>query len=200
MFESDFLEGFSHVHPATPGIMWVPLILWLGWRSFAVHQMSLATAGALAALGFFVWTLTEYALHRWVFHYIGQSKLSARIHFMIHGVHHDAPEDATRLVMPPAAALLLAVALYTVFRVLFGPVFVEPFFASFLVGYLVYDYTHYYIHHFKPRTRLGRFIKQHHMLHHFATPEARWGVSSPIWDYVFGTQEQAKQESEQAAN
>jgi sterol desaturase/sphingolipid hydroxylase (fatty acid hydroxylase superfamily) len=58
------------------------------------------------------------------------------------------------------------------------------------VGYLCYDYIHFATHHFRPRTRVGKFLKQHHMLHHFAEHGSRWGVSSPMWDYVFGTLEE----------
>ena len=94
--------------------------------------------------------------------------------------------------MPPVAAMILACVLYSIFRVFLGPTFVEPFFAFFLIGYLCYDYIHYAVHHFTPRTRVGKMLKQSHMNHHFVSHDSRWGVSSPFWDYVFGTLEEPK--------
>ncbi len=187
VFKSDFLEKFTHVHPITPLVMWVPFIGWLIWRSFAIHSIPVTTFALLGFMGFFVWTLSEYVLHRYVFHIPKTSPLKERIYFIIHGLHHDDPNDATRLVMPPVPAIVLAISLYYIFRPFLGAVHVEPFFAFFLIGYLCYDYTHYAIHHFTPRTRFGKYVKYHHMQHHFVTPNARWGVSSPVWDYVFGT-------------
>jgi sterol desaturase/sphingolipid hydroxylase (fatty acid hydroxylase superfamily) len=170
--------------------MWAPMVGWLLWRSFAVHAMSIATVLTLGVLGLVIWTLTEYVMHRFVFHFKPFGPISERVIFLFHGIHHDDPEDGTRLVMPPVPGILLAVLLYSTFRFLLGTPWVEPFFAFFLIGYLCYDYIHYSVHHFTPRTSVGKFIKQYHMLHHFASPEARWGVSSPLWDYVFGTVEQ----------
>lgn len=191
MFESDFLESLSHVHPITPLVVWAPVIGYLIWRSFpllgAHVSVGLVEFALLAAAGFITWTFTEYVLHRFVFHYQGNSWLTKRIYFIIHGNHHDDPNDPTRLVMPPVPAIILAAILFTLFRAVLGPVRVEPFFAFFLVGYLCYDYTHYAVHHFTPRTRVGRYLKQYHMFHHFRGEESRWGVSSPLWDHVFGT-------------
>ncbi len=104
--------------------------------------------------------------------------------FLFHGVHHDDPEDARRLVMPPIAGIALAYAFYRFFGVVLGHAILPPFFGGFITGYLCYDYIHYYVHHFTPRTAVGKFLKQYHMLHHFVTPNARFGVSSPLWDLV----------------
>jgi sterol desaturase/sphingolipid hydroxylase (fatty acid hydroxylase superfamily) len=189
VFKSEFLERFTHVHPLTPAIFWIPVVSWLFWRCFAIHRMSVALVFGLALLGFITWTLSEYLLHRFVFHLSTGTPLRARLQFLIHGLHHDAPQDATRLVMPPLPAVVLASALYALFKLALGSPRVEPFFAAFLTGYLCYDYIHYYVHHFNPRSRTMKMIKQHHMLHHYAEHGAKWGVSSPFWDYVFGTVE-----------
>jgi sterol desaturase/sphingolipid hydroxylase (fatty acid hydroxylase superfamily) len=94
--------------------------------------------------------------------------------------------------MPPAASLILGAILFSTFRGVLGPVWVEAFFAFFVVGYLCYDYIHFAVHHFTPRTRVGKFLKHSHMLHHYVSPNSRWGVSSPFWDYIFGTLEEVK--------
>jgi sterol desaturase/sphingolipid hydroxylase (fatty acid hydroxylase superfamily) len=196
IFKSDFVEALTHVHPLTPLIFWTPVISWLVWRSFTVHQLSATLVAGLAFLGLVFWSLSEYVLHRFVFHFTANSPVQEKLQFLIHGLHHDDPLDPSRLVMPPIPGVIIASVLYGLFRLVLGPAWVEPFFAFFLVGYLCYDYVHFSVHHFKPRTRLGKMLKQHHMMHHFVSPSSRWGVSSPLWDYVFGTLEHAKKKEQ----
>ena len=187
VFDHPMLEALTHVHPATPLLLWGPIVLWLIWRSFAIHHLRVAAVVGFALLGLFIWSVSEYLLHRYLFHMRPAGPFRTRLQFMIHGLHHDDPIDPTRLVLPPVPTCLGAVVFFTVFRVLLGPVRAEPVFAFFAVGYLLYDYIHYACHRFNPGTRVGRALKRHHMLHHYATPDARWGVSSPLWDHVFRT-------------
>ncbi len=187
VFDNRILESLTHVHPLTPLLQWGPLVLWLIWHSFAVHHLPVVTVAGFAILGLLTWSLIEYILHRYLFHLRPAGPFRARLQFVIHGLHHADPADPTRLVIPPVPSTIGAVLFYAAFRLALGPSFVEPFFAFFAVGYLLYDYVHYASHRFVPRTRVGRFLKRHHMLHHYVTPDARWGVSSPLWDHVFGT-------------
>jgi hypothetical protein len=187
LFEADWLESLSHVHPTVPLLLWTPLIAWLLWRALAVYSLTLSTLGWLAAAGLLVWTLTEYLVHRFLFHLPARSAPMRRLTFIVHGVHHQAPDDPSRLLMPPAAAIVAGAVLYLLFWAILGRPWVDPFFAFFLTGYLVYDYVHLAVHRGRPRTRIGRFVRRWHMLHHFTTPGARWGVSSPLWDLVFRT-------------
>ena len=187
LFESDFMEWGSHVHPITPLVMWVPVISYLIYRSVWVLNLNPWGIAGIGVAGLFIWTLSEYLLHRFVFHFPAESKFGKRMMYIIHGLHHADPMDPTRLVMPPVPGIVLAVTLYAIFGLLIGFVWVQPFFAFFLIGYLCYDYTHYAVHHFTPKTKFGKLVKQHHMMHHFVSQDARWGVSTPVWDYVFGT-------------
>jgi dihydroceramide fatty acyl 2-hydroxylase len=191
LFESDFLEKVSRVHPITPLLFWTPVIAFFLYRSFSVFGMSAGEVFGIGVAALLVWTLVEYVLHRWVFHIEGKHPVAQRLHFIIHGNHHHVPQDPMRLVMPPLAGVIIATILFVPMFLVLGPVWVNPFFAFFLVGYLAYDYTHYAVHHFTPRTAWGRFVKQAHMMHHYANPNSRWGVSSPLWDFVFGTFNQA---------
>jgi len=109
------------------------------------------------------------------------------MHFIIHGVHHDHPNDKMRLVMPPGASIPLALLFAGVFWLVFGLPTGYPLFAGFLVGYLTYDYMHYYLHHFVPRSDVGKRLREQHMRHHFQDHRYGYGVSSPLWDAVFGT-------------
>ncbi len=187
VFDNPIVESLTHVHPAVPILLWGPVVLWLVWRSFAVHRLGVVAVLGFAALGILTWSLTEYLLHRYLFHMRPAGPVRARVQFMIHGLHHDDPADPTRLVLPPVATCLGAMMFFTLFRLLLGPIHAEPVFAGFAVGYLFYDYVHFASHRFVLWTRAGRALKRNHMLHHYETSEAHWGVSSPLWDHVFGT-------------
>ncbi len=192
MFENELLEKFSRIHPITPFVVYVPMIGVLLYRTWG-RQLPIPSCIGLLLGGFVLWTLTEYALHRYIFHWQHDSAWGRRVHFLFHGVHHDYPNDGDRLVMPLLMSAPLAVIFYGLFYFAFGEMrYAEPFFAGFAVGYLAYDGTHYALHHFKQTTRLGKFIRRHHMLHHHADHDGGFGVSSPIWDYVFATMPQVK--------
>jgi len=198
LFKSDFLEFFTHIHPVVIVIIWAPTAIF-----FLVHEI-LARPTALSPLyipagfvaGLFLWTLVEYTLHRFVFHYKARSPFQERIVFLFHGIHHAQPQCKTRLVMPPVVSIPLAGLLYGLLFLIFGPVFglphlVDPLMSGLLTGYLVYDLTHYATHHFPMRWGFLKFLKRYHMMHHYKTPDRRFGVSSPLWDIVFRTQERS---------
>jgi 4-hydroxysphinganine ceramide fatty acyl 2-hydroxylase len=185
MFKSDVLETLSKVHFTVPLFVYVPLILFMTyWALFRAH-LPMFTYIEMFAAGLFFWTFAEYVLHRFVFHYVPKPQWALRIHFIFHGVHHDYPSDAKRLVMPPSASIPMALGLYLLFNALLPANYIFGFFPGFILGYLVYDMTHYAIHHFNFKGGFWKRIKQHHMLHHYADASKGYGVSSPIWDKVF---------------
>jgi len=157
------------------------------WRALTVHRLQPEIAATVIAAGLLVWSFTEYVVHRFVFHFEATSSIGLRLQFIIHGVHHEAPDEPTRVLMPPAPAVAGFAILYGLFWIGLGPGLVEPFCAGFLIGYLIYDYLHIAIHRTKPRLRFVRYLWRRYMLHHFATPDARWGVTSPLWDSIFRT-------------
>ena len=190
LFKSDFLEFFTHISPVTILILWVPvtiLLLFLAART--------ATVGTILSaffIGLFLWTLGEYTLHRFLFHYEAKSEKAKRIFFLFHGVHHAQPQDKTRLVMPFPVSIPLALVFYGLFYLVLGvllkaPQWVNLLTAGFMVGYLIYDLTHYATHHFPMRSGYAKYIKRYHMAHHYKAPNTRYGVSSPLWDWVFRT-------------
>ena len=194
LFKSDFMEFFSHISPVTVTIIWLPVALFFLFRAIAVAPIGgfsfYIPLGLL--IGLFVWTLSEYLLHRFVFHFPAKSERGQRITFLFHGVHHAQPQDKTRLVMPPIVAIPLAAIFYGLFYLVIivllkAPLWFDPIFSAFILGYLTYDLTHYATHHFAMRNGYAKYIKRYHMQHHYKTPNARYGVSSPLWDYVFKT-------------
>src|SRR6266566_3249020 len=190
MFESRLLDSLSRVHPSVPVLIFAPAIVALA--AWQLSRQSAAVSVGLAAAGYALWTLFEYWLHRLVFHFEPQQGLGARLHWIIHGVHHDHPNDPLRLVMPPAVSVPLGAAVFGVLYLIFGSSYAPALGAGFFTGYLIYDMTHYYLHHFRPHGRLGRMLRERHMRHHFQDDTRGFGISAPYWDEVFGTSTRAR--------
>ena len=185
MFNSGLLEKLSKVHFTVPLIIYVPVIAYFTWKAFAVTEIGIPAYILYFLIGLLVWTVTEYLLHRFIFHYELKGKIGERIHFIFHGVHHDYPSDRLRLVMPPSVSIPLAALFYWLFSLLLTKGHLYAFFPGFILGYLIYDITHYAIHHFNFKNSFWKKIKQHHMLHHYADPSKGYGVSSALWDKIF---------------
>src|SRR5215471_357509 len=168
MFRSDFMEFFSRVHPATPLILYLPVVGYMLYVSVWQRQLSISTVAALFLLGILLWTLLEYLIHRYIFH----------------GVHHDYPNDARRLVMPPSISVPLAFFFYGLFLLIFGRV-APSVFAGLVFGYVCYDMLHYATHHFPMKHGVWLRLKQYHLRHHYRDDQAGYGISSPLWDYIF---------------
>ena len=179
------MEGLSKVHFTVPLFIYIPVIAFFIYRSFFVLNNTAGWFLIYLLAGLFIWTITEYLLHRYIFHFVPKSKWGLRLHFIFHGVHHDFPRDAKRLVMPPSASLPLAVLFYFLFYWLLPARMMNAFFAGFLIGYLTYDMVHYAIHHANFKSKLMKNIKQHHMLHHYSDSTKGYGVSSSLWDIFF---------------
>ncbi|MCW3056455.1 MAG: fatty acid hydroxylase [Solirubrobacterales bacterium] len=194
MFESRVLDALSRVHPAVPVVIFLPAIVAMAAWSLANASVPV-TVGALAG-GYALWTLFEYWLHRLVFHFEPKEGLGARMHWIIHGVHHDHPNDPMRLVMPPAVSIPLGAAVFGLLYLIFGTDYAPGLGAGFFAGYLVYDMMHYYLHHFRPRGPLGRMLRERHMRHHFQDDTRGFGISAPYWDEVFRTSPRARRSSQ----
>ncbi len=190
MFESRLLDACSRVHPMVPVIIFGPGIAVLS--AWSLSNVSLAATIGLAIGGYALWTLFEYWLHRIVFHFEPDDGFGARLHWIIHGVHHEHPNDPLRLVMPPAVSIPLGAVVFGVLYLAFGSDYAPGLGAGFFTGYLAYDMIHYYVHHFTPRGRLGRMLRERHMRHHFQDETRGFGISAPYWDEVFKTSSRAR--------
>jgi dihydroceramide fatty acyl 2-hydroxylase len=188
MFRSDFFEWFSHVHPATPAVMFLPVVAFAFYQAIGPHHLAVAASLGWALVGYLTWTLFEYWFHRLFFHLEVRGPRTERIYFFIHGVHHDWPWDRTRLVMPPSVSLSIGVLAYALHRAVFGAQQMWAPFAGFVLGYVIYDSVHWYVHAGKPRSWLGKWLRREHLVHHFKESGSRFGVSCPWWDKVFRTE------------
>jgi sterol desaturase/sphingolipid hydroxylase (fatty acid hydroxylase superfamily) len=187
MFENPILEWGSRVHPIVPPLLYLPVIGYLLVRAVGHEDLSFGAVIGVFALGIMGWSLTEYLLHRFVFHFEPDGKWGRRVHFIIHGVHHDFPHDPMRLVMPPSVSIPLAIVFWFGFRVVLGGAWAMPAFAGFLLGYLAYDMAHYHMHHHRSKNRLSLALRRYHYRHHFQQSDRGFGVTTPLWDRVFRT-------------
>jgi sterol desaturase/sphingolipid hydroxylase (fatty acid hydroxylase superfamily) len=187
MFKSNFLESLSKVHYTVPLFIFIPVIAICVYKTIFVDSISITKFLTLFFAGLFCWTFVEYALHRFVFHFMPNKPWALRLHFIFHGVHHDYPSDAKRLVMPPSLSIPLATGFFFLFKALLPIGDIFAFFTGFILGYLFYDISHYAIHHFNFKGTFWKKIKQHHMLHHYQNPNKGYGVSSPLWDKLLGS-------------
>lgn len=186
IFQNDILESVSHIHPSTPVIVFVPVVVSFLFHSWSHLGQSFFHVTVWFGIGLVVWTLAEYLLHRFIFHFTPSNPIMARVHFLAHGVHHDYPMDSKRLVMPPPISVPLAGLFYLLFLAMVGEDS-SALTAGFLTGYMIYDVIHFAIHHFNMHSPFWLAVKNHHMRHHFQDSDRGFGVSSPLWDQVFGT-------------
>jgi len=137
-------------------------------------------AFALGAMG---WTLAEYGLHRFVFHGASARRLGAGEHRRHHAeVDYFAPWWQKALAALVATALVFPLA-----SVAAGLSAGLAFTAGFILTYLAYEVLHRTAHTRPPRGRYGRWRRRNHFAHHFMDPRRAQGVTTPIWDLVFGT-------------
>ncbi len=187
LFKSDLMERFTRTHLAVLITFWVSasaamLILGLGRG-----ELTGAEASLIAAAGVVGWTLVEYLLHRFVFHLDRWFPAAQSFCFLMHGCHHVDPSDGGRDVMPliasvPAFGAVLGAAIWIA-----GEAQGLVFCGAFALAYLTYDLMHYGFHQWPLRGRLGTYLKRHHLIHHFRDDSRDFGVTSPIWDWVFRT-------------
>lgn len=196
LLKSDFLERFTHITPQAILMIWLPVIAFFAVTGALNWPAGVSPLGYLAAFasGFaLLWTFLEYILHRFVFHYQPRNRTQWQFIFLFHGIHHYQPHIKTRLVMPPAVSIPGALVFYGLFWLVFGVIFnapflVAPMFAGTVLGYVSYDIIHYATHHSPMKGSVMKFLKRHHMEHHYKTPDARFGVSTNLWDQVFDTE------------
>jgi sterol desaturase/sphingolipid hydroxylase (fatty acid hydroxylase superfamily) len=138
--------------------------------------------------GMLLWTLLEYIIHRWVFHYEPSTRIGKALLKRLHTDHHEDPADQSQVCIP--FVLCVAVWLWVLSSLLLLGVEVERsflFISGLALAMTVYDLTHFSTHYMKAPNRLLQTLKKHHMLHHFSNSQTRFGVTSPFWDHVFGT-------------
>lgn len=186
LFKNPILEKLSRTHISIPLVIFFSYAgALLYWNVTHTSLSALATI-ALFVAGVLAFTWVEYIVHRYVFHMATYNALRAKLQYTMHGVHHEFPKDKDRLAMPPLLSITIATILLLLFRLVMND-FVFAFLPGFLVGYASYLAVHYMVHAFPPPKNFFKKLWVNHGIHHYKDGEIVFGVSSPLWDYVYGT-------------
>ena len=187
LFDHDGFELLTTARPGLVATVYTIAAAAMLWDSVRVG-LAASTIAVLALGGLAAWTLTEYLLHRYAFHFVPRTRLGVAMAYLSHGVHHAYPRDPDRLVMPLIVSAPVAILLFLIGRLVAGPLS-SPFLSGFAAGYLAYDLIHYHLHQRESAGEVGVFkwLRRYHLQHHFAVPDRQFGVSTPVWDCVFRT-------------
>jgi sterol desaturase/sphingolipid hydroxylase (fatty acid hydroxylase superfamily) len=186
LFENPLLEKLTRSHFSIPLSILAVISTYLAYLAIGKFDIDLTLFAVLFVLGFFSWTLGEYFIHRFVFHMDDDKKWKRLITYTFHGIHHEYPKDKDRIVMPPAGAILISSLIFGAFWLIMQN-YAFAFVPGFLIGYLAYAFVHYAIHAYQPPKNFLKWLWIYHSIHHYKHPDKYFGVSSPIWDYVFNT-------------
>lgn len=193
VYENPILHLLSKTHISVPLTIFYGLGIALSIYSYVVFSLSILVILSYFLVGFILFTLAEYLIHRFLYHLPSVYEEGA-IAYAFHGIHHKFPKDKKRLVMPPVASVLIAALILTINYLLWGAIGI-PFTAGFLFGYAAYLSVHYVVHRYKPPKNFLKTLWIHHSIHHYKEDDKAFGVSSPLWDYVFGTMPSKKSKS-----
>ncbi|KAJ4770964.1 Fatty acid 2-hydroxylase [Rhynchospora pubera] len=185
-FGNNVLEFLTRTKWYAVPLIWLPVVFWLLTTSLRMgHRLS--DVALMAALGILIWTLVEYVLHRFLFHINTNSYWANTAHYLLHGCHHKHPMDGLRLVFPPAATAILCIPFWNLVGLFTTASTTPAVFGGGLLGYVMYDCTHYYLHHGQPSHDPAKHLKKYHLNHHFRIQDKGFGITSSLWDIVFGT-------------
>lgn len=189
LFDNPILERLTRTHIAVPLTIFFTYATGLLYWSATTTSLSVGLTTLLFFLGWLSFSLVEYSTHRFVFHMATYTRFREKMQYTLHGVHHEFPKDKDRLAMPPLLSVTIATILLLLFRVVMGDM-VFAFLPGFLVGYASYLAVHYMVHAFPPPKNFFKALWVNHGIHHYKDGEVVFGVSSPLWDYIFGTMTQ----------
>ncbi|MBS1509673.1 MAG: sterol desaturase family protein [Bacteroidetes bacterium] len=200
LFKNQYLEYLTKTHPLVIWGMYIPIIAFMLYYSATAKHLTAVQAMVSFFAGMFFWSLFEYIMHRFVFHLVAESPRAQKFIYVLHGNHHEYPRDKERLFMPAVPSIILSSIIFSLQYLLFyifgGSAYAFAFFPGFMLGYLMYGTMHYAIHAWNPPFRWMKPLWRNHHLHHYKNEHMGFGVSSTLWDHVFGTMFDLKKEKE----
>jgi 4-hydroxysphinganine ceramide fatty acyl 2-hydroxylase len=145
----------------------------------------------LIPLGIAAWTLLEYGLHRFVFHSeIGNRTIAGLLNGS-HLEHHAQPREVRHLLVHTSYGLVVSTLVYILLLATLRDSFrATGLLAGVWMGFLYYESVHYRVHLSNSPGALIGFQRRAHFHHHFRAPDVCFGVTTPLWDYVFGSKRQ----------
>ena len=200
LFKNQYLEYMTKTHPLVIWGMYMPIVLFMLYYSYHILNVPLENTGMLFLGGMFFWTFFEYIMHRFIFHFLAESERAVKVIYIIHGNHHEYPRDRERLFMPPVPSLILASLIFSIMYFIVALMGfrenVFAFFPGFILGYLIYGSMHYAIHAWNPPYKWMKPLWRNHHLHHYKNERQGFGVSTTLWDRLFGTMFDLNKEKE----
>jgi sterol desaturase/sphingolipid hydroxylase (fatty acid hydroxylase superfamily) len=195
LFKNPYLEMLTKTHPLVIWGMYIPIMGFMLYHAYSNLSFPFTRVALTFLGGMLFWSLFEYIAHRFLFHLVSENPRLQKFAYILHGNHHHYPRDKQRLFMPPVPSLILASVIFgLMFLILRQNTFM--FFPGFLFGYLMYGTMHYAIHAWNPPFKWMKGLWRNHHLHHYKNEHQGFGVSSTVWDHVFGTMFDLKNEKE----
>jgi sterol desaturase/sphingolipid hydroxylase (fatty acid hydroxylase superfamily) len=186
LFSNPVLERISRTHISIPITLFLAISTVSMYYGLVSTSIPLGLGLAFFGLGLLTFSFVEYMMHKHFFHMEPDTPLKDKLQYNVHGVHHDYPKDKDRLAMPPFVSAAYAAILYLLFTLVMGD-FALYFLPGFLLGYAGYLGVHYVVHVYTPPKNFFKILWVNHAIHHYKDPDAAFGVSSPLWDYLLGT-------------
>ena len=172
----------------TPFYFYTTLGLCLGIASAIGEGPSKTHIAIFLILGFLSWGVVEYVLHRFIFHVQASSTFALSFMNAAHLSHHESPRATDHLFASLQVSVPVALGYWLVAWAVLGTWRAASYLLiGLIVGYFCYEWLHFQAHHGTPRLSVFRYLKKYHLLHHYRTPDLRFGVTSPLFDRLFGT-------------
>ena len=181
-----FVERLLRTNSYVPITIFLSLAAFMMVWGFLHTQIAWWIQSTVFLFGLLLFSLTEYIAHRYLFHMITDTKIKEIIQYAVHGVHHEYPKDVGRLAMPPLVSVFIVSLLFLLFINTIGE-YTFGFLPGFITGYALYLTVHHVVHAYQPPKNVFKALWINHGIHHYKDHERAFGVSSPIWDYVFST-------------
>ncbi len=186
IFRNKWLDKLTRTHISIPvGLFFLYAIALIYYTKVATDLTNIQVV-LLFFGGWFLFTFAEYTVHRGVYHMEPNSQWRKKVAYTMHGIHHDYPKDKQRIAMPPVLSVIVGTLLLIIFRIILDKYSFATL-AGFLTGYAFYLLIHYAVHIFRAPNNAFKALWTNHAIHHYQNSDILFGVSSPIWDYVFGT-------------
>ncbi|TPW36532.1 sterol desaturase family protein [Oecophyllibacter saccharovorans] len=187
IFQNRFLESFTLTPFRVFFACWLVILCLAFWLA-GTQALSLPSLVLWSVVGFLIWFPCEYVVHRYPFHWQPNHPALSRLVYVIHGNHHIQPNHPLRTLMPVVVSLPIGLGLLALFTALLGSARGCSLWAGFLLGYVVYDTVHYACHNWPMRRGIARWVRRHHMLHHYRNEDTNYQISFPPIDYVMRSQ------------
>lgn len=180
------IRRFSN--PWMPTLLYSPIALILIVLSVKYQPKDFLSVIIFVSIGLFSWTLVEYFLHRFVFHWTQVKDPWKTLASGLHMAHHKSANAEDLILSPPFVSFAFGIILYLLFSLITQSFANGALLESGLLGgYVFYEWVHYGSHRYHPKSVLGKYLQQYHLKHHFKNPNGTFGVTSPLWDTLFGT-------------